>query len=257
MTSIDVRDLSYEADGTEILRGLTTGFAPGLTALLGPNGAGKTTFLRLISGFLTPSSGTVLLDGQNLAEIPIRARAQKIATVPQHEQFDYDFTVMDTVLTGRVPWKRTLESDTAQDREIAQAALQEAGIADLAQRSVMTLSGGERQRVTIARAFCQRTPVLLLDEPVSALDIRHQVGILSAVRRYVQTRDLLGIIVLHDLNLAARYADRLILMKHGEIVVEGGADEVLTRAILEDVYETEIRILRDEGEMFVLPQMRS
>lgn len=253
---LEARQLTYAVDDQEILHGISAAFDTGLTALLGPNGAGKTTLLRLLSGFLTPTGGTVLLDGRDLGEVSIRARAQQIAIVPQHERFDYDFSVMDTVLMGRVPWKRTLESDSAEDREIARAALAEAGIADLAGRPVTTLSGGERQRVSIARAFCQRTPVLLLDEPVSALDIRHQVGILSAVRRYVRDRGLVSVVVLHDLNLAARFADRLILMKHGRIVQEGTADQVLEKNILESVYETEVRILRDAGEMFVLPQIR-
>lgn len=256
MMNLEVQDLRYAAGDHEILHGISVSFGAGITALLGPNGAGKTTFLRLLSGFLAPSAGAVLLDGQDLAGIPIRKRAQEIATVPQHERFDYDFSVMDTVLMGRVPWKRTLESDNAQDKEIAQAALVEAGISDLSGRSVLTLSGGERQRVSIARAFCQRTPVLLLDEPVSALDIRHQVGILNAVRRYVEGRDLVSVIVLHDLNLAARYADRLILMKRGRIAEEGTAEEVLAQDILEAVYETEVRILHDGDEMFVLPAMR-
>ncbi|MBD5559746.1 MAG: ABC transporter ATP-binding protein [Clostridia bacterium] len=252
---INVQNLSYAASGSEILRDISASFGPGLTALLGPNGAGKTTFLRLLSGFLTPMAGRILLDGEDLHSIPVKQRAQQIAIVPQHERFDYDFSVMDIVLMGRIPWKRTLESDTAEDRQIAREALSEAGIEELAERSVLTLSGGERQRVSIARAFCQRTPALLLDEPVSALDIRHQVGILSAVRRYVRERSLLGIIVLHDLNLAAWYAGRLILMKRGQIVTEGPAEQVLEQSILEDVYETDVRILRDGEEMYVLPKL--
>lgn len=253
---LEAKDLTYAADGHEILRGVSAAFTAGLTALLGPNGAGKTTLVRLLSGFLAPSSGSVLLDGRNLSAVPIRRRAQEIAVVPQHERFDYDFSVIDTVLMGRIPWKRTLESDTPEDRQIAEQALSEAGVRELAQRSVLTLSGGERQRVSIARAFCQRTPILLLDEPVSALDIRHQVGILSAVRRYIFERDLVGVVVLHDLNLAARYADRLILMKHGRIVTAGSAEQVLVQETLESVYETAVRLIRSEGEMFVLPEMR-
>lgn len=253
---LEARELSYTADGNEILRGVSASFTKGLTALLGPNGAGKTTLIRLLSGFLAPTSGSVLLDGHNLSAISIHRRAQEIAIVPQHERFDYDFSVIDTVLMGRIPWKRTLESDTPEDRQIAEQALSEAGAEEFADRSVLTLSGGERQRVSIARAFCQRTPILLLDEPVSALDIRHQVGILSAVRRYIFERDLVGVVVLHDLNLAARYADRLILMKHGRIVTAGSAQQVLVQETLESVYETAVRVLRTEDEMFVLPEMR-
>lgn len=254
---VDAKHISYTVGAREILHDITVGFHSGITALLGPNGAGKTTFLRTLSGFLTPAAGEILIDGMNLRQMPVRDRARKIAVVAQNERFDYDFTVFDLVLMGRVPWKRSLEGDTKEDRETAQRALKEAGISGLAGRSVLTLSGGERQRMTIARAFCQDTPVLLLDEPVSALDIRHQVGILEAVRRYVVERDLLCVIVLHDLNLAAHYADRLVLMKDGRITEDGDADTVLRRDILESVYETDVRILRDEGELFVLPQMRS
>lgn len=255
--NLEARHISYAAGTREILHDVSVCFTGGLTALLGPNGAGKTTFLRTLSGFLTPASGEVLLDDVNLRKITIRDRARKIAVVAQNERFEYDFTVLDLVLMGRVPWKRSLEGDNQEDRKIAQTALQDAGISGLAGQSVLTLSGGERQRMTIARAFCQQTPVLLLDEPVSALDIRHQVGILEAVRRYVTQKGLLCIIVLHDLNLAAHYADRLILMKDGRITEDGDADSVLRQDILEAVYETDVRILRDDEELFVLPKMHS
>lgn len=252
---LKARDISFAANGKEILQSISTEFATGITALLGPNGAGKTTFLRVLSGFLSPASGEVQIDGMNIRDISIRDRARKIAVVAQNEAFEYDFSVMDLVLMGRIPWKRPLEGETKEDREEAETALREAGIMQLAARSVLTLSGGERQRMTIARAFCQKAPILLLDEPVSALDIRHQVGILEAVRRHVIERDLLCVVVLHDLNLAAHYAGRLILMKDGQIAEDGNARSVLRQDILEAVYETEVRILRDDDELFVLPRM--
>lgn len=253
---VDVKNVSYGVGDRLILDDVSLSFDRGIAALLGPNGAGKTTLLRLVSGYLAPSEGTVEIDGSPARAIPARERARKIAIVAQQEKLEYDFTVLDVVLMGRTPWKKPLEGENARDRQLAREALREAGIEDLADRSILSLSGGERQRTTIARAFCQQTPILLLDEPVSALDIRHQVGILSSVRRFALERGLLCLIVLHDLNLAARYADRIVLMQEGRVAMDGAPREVLKKDVLESVYRTSVRVLEDEGEMFVLPRMR-
>lgn len=255
MGLLEAQNVSYVAGGRTILHGITFTARPGFTALIGPNGAGKTTLLRTLSGYLRPSAGTVLLDGRPLASMSARDRARQIAVVAQSGAIDYEFSVLDIVMMGRTAWKPMFASDTQKDAEAARCALREAGAEQLQDRRITNLSGGERQRVMVARAFCQQANILLLDEPVSALDLRYQVGILDAVRRHTIEHGASCVCVLHDLNLAAHFADRIVLMADGRIAHEGNPREVLQQQILETIYKTQVRVLEDEEELLVLPQM--
>ncbi|MEV5969719.1 ABC transporter ATP-binding protein [Streptomyces sp. NPDC051921] len=213
---------------------------PGETVgLVGPNGSGKTTLLRCLYGTLAPTSGRALLDGADLHAMGPRARARRVATVPQESAAEFELTVRELVALGRSPHKRFWEGDSSADLARTDAALARVGIARLAERPYPELSGGERQRALVARALVQEPELLVLDEPTNHLDIRYQLEILSLVR-HLGTTNLLA---LHDLTLAAAYCDRLHVLKGGRVVAEGTPAEVLTPALLRDVYGVEAEVI--------------
>ena len=234
---LTIQHISFRFDGVEALRDVSLCLKQGeFVAILGPNGSGKTTLLRNMAGVLTPQSGQVLLQGRPISSFGARERARLMAWVPQGVHADLAFTALETVLMGRYAYHSRFASDTQEDIARARAALQEAGAAHYAGKKVTELSGGELQRVLVARALCQGSPILLLDEPVSNLDIRHQVDILQVIAARVQCQNALAVCVLHDLNLAAHYAHRIILMHQGQIVADGSPRQVLTASRLEAVY---------------------
>ncbi|MFC8272151.1 ABC transporter ATP-binding protein [Streptomyces sp. NPDC057271] len=236
MTELRLQRLSY---GTR-LRDADLTARPGETVgLVGPNGSGKTTLLRCVYGTLTPTSGRALLDGDDLTALGPRARARRIATVPQEGATEFELTVRELVALGRSPHKRFWEGDDASDLARAEAALARVGIAELADRPYPTLSGGERQRALVARALVQEPALLVLDEPTNHLDIRYQLEVLRLVS-HLGTTNLLA---LHDLNLAAAYCDRLYVLERGRVVAEGTPADVLTPALFRAVYGVEAEVI--------------
>lgn len=222
-----------------ILRGVSLRVERGtITALLGPNGSGKTTLVRVFARVLRPFSGQCLLDGQPYEQIPPTRFAQCVAYAPQETPPDMGFTVAELVMMGRYPHQKGFFGTSARDRAIVQQALAFAGIETLANRTLTALSGGERQRVNLARALAQEASYLLLDEPTAHLDLRHQVQILHALRQHAQSQDKGVLLVLHDLNLASAYADKVVLMSEGQIVAQGAPDSVFQPEVLEQVYHT-------------------
>lgn len=251
--TIQVKNVSYEIEQSLILDDISIVIPSGMTCIIGPNGAGKTTLLRILSGYLRPTKGSVLLDEQNISEMSIKTRAKKMALVPQNYAMEYDFSVLEIVLMGRNPHKKMFESDTPADIALARKCIQQAGISHLESRSVLGLSGGEWQRMIIARALCQQSDVLLLDEPVSNLDIKHQVGILDTVSDLVEEGKLLSICVLHELNLALNYADHIILMNQGKIFSHGSPLEVMTLENIETVYDTKVQLINQSNHLYFFP----
>ncbi|MGI5849102.1 MAG: ABC transporter ATP-binding protein [Christensenellales bacterium] len=259
MSDIIVRNISYAyLPPQKALDNVSFHIRTGsFCGIIGPNGSGKTTLLRCISGYLTPDEGGVLIDDNNISCFSVREIARRMALVQQHASLEYDFTVMDIVLTGRNPYMKRLRGETRQDYAIANSALEKAGILHLKDRIVTTLSGGEWQRMILARALCQQADILLLDEPVTGLDIRHQVTIMSAAKRLAANQGISVVCVLHDLNLAYSYCDQIVLLKNGAVFAEGEPADVLTKINLETVYETKINIIRCSGGIFILPVMSS
>ncbi|MFD3483311.1 ABC transporter ATP-binding protein [Streptomyces sp. NPDC058665] len=233
--ALRVEGLSYGVgDGRHLVDAVDLTAAPGETVgLVGPNGSGKTTLLRCVYGTLRPTHGRALLDGADLHTMTAKARARRVATVPQDGQTEFELTVREVVAMGRSPHRRFWEADTAADTALTDAALDRVGIAPLAGRAFPSLSGGERQRALVARALVQRPALFVLDEPTNHLDIRHQLEVLSLIRELGTT----NLLALHDLNLAAYYCDRLYVLKAGTVVASGTPAEVLTPALLADVYE--------------------
>ncbi|WP_406508452.1 ABC transporter ATP-binding protein [Streptomyces sp. NBC_00212] len=243
MTTLRTESLSYTTpQGRELLCGITLDAAEGETvALVGPNGSGKTTLLRCVYGTLRPTTGRVLLDGADLHAMPVKARARRIATVPQDaDAGGIELTVREIVAMGRSPHHRFWEADTAADDTLVREALARVGIADLAARPFPSLSGGERQRALVARALVQQPDVVVLDEPTNHLDIRYQLEVLSLVREL----GTVNLLALHDLNLAAYYCDRICVLAAGRIVAAGPPADVLTAELLREVYGVNAEVSR-------------
>ncbi|HEU5370242.1 MAG TPA: ABC transporter ATP-binding protein [Ktedonobacterales bacterium] len=225
-----------------------------MVALLGPNGTGKTTLLMLATGALRPQGGRVLLNGRDLRSLPRRQVAHQIAVVPQEFTTPFAFTVRELVGLGRTPYLSFLGTEKAADRQAIEEAMRATGAAALAGRIFNELSGGEKQRVVLAMALAQQPNLLLLDEPTTHLDLKYQLGVLELARRLNRERGLTILATMHDLNLTARYFQRLILFQRG-IVADGPPVEVLQSRLLSRVYEVpvEVGILRGAAHLSILP----
>jgi iron complex transport system ATP-binding protein len=222
--------------------------------VIGPNGAGKSTLLRALASLLPADAGAIFVDGAALHARSPRELARLMAYVPQNTWMDFSFTVRDVVLMGRHPHLARFAAEGDRDRLVAQHAMSDAGVHQLAHRALPTLSGGERQLVWIAKALAQEPRVLLLDEPVAALDLRHQLDVLELIRRHVDG-GIAAVAVLHDLNLAARFCDRLALMTGGRVVAVGTPAEVLTEEALCRAYRVRANVGVDPatGAVLVTP----
>jgi len=223
-----------------ILHDIHLGFAPGtLTALVGPNGAGKSTLLAVASGDVEADAGQVILHDRPIAHWKAMALARERAVMPQDHAVRFAFSVEEVVAMGRLPHA----ADPVRDAARVDQALEQAEMARLRRREVQTLSGGEAARATFARVLAQDTPLLLLDEPTAALDLRHQERTLRTVRGLADEGACV-IVVLHDLNLAAGYANRIVLLEQGRVAADGTPDQVLTREHIELVYQQSVVVLR-------------
>lgn len=222
------------------------------TALLGPNGAGKSTLLRLLSGWYKPDSGTIELLGQNIRSISRRSLARQLAIVEQIQSYSTDITVRELIALGRLPHQGLLGGASPADNSAVEKALQQGGLQDMAQRPLSQLSGGERQRARLAMALAQEAPVLALDEPTTHLDIRHQLELLTLLSE-LQQHGLTVLSVLHDINLAALFCDKLILLKEGRVLTSGSVNDVLTEENIEQLYDCKAVIY--PHPLYGLPQV--
>jgi iron complex transport system ATP-binding protein len=216
-----------------------------IIGLVGPNGSGKTTVLRGLAGLLEPVSGTARINGKNAAHMDKQLRARMVGWVPQQESSAWPLTVQEVVRLGRAPHRGWFMPFTAADGEIVDQSLDRADLLPLKHRLVTKLSGGEFQRVLIARVLAQEPQVLLLDEPTTSLDIQHQIQVLDLVRSLVHEKGLSIVMAIHDLNLAARYCDQLVLLNNGRQVSAGSPEDVLTPENFKTVFGVEARLYRD------------
>jgi iron complex transport system ATP-binding protein len=238
---LEVRDLTCAYDGRAVLEDLCLATRPGqVLALVGPNGVGKSTLLRAMARLLRPQQGSVLLAERDLWHTSPQEVARRLALAPQSNGAGWPITVGEMVALARAPHRGWLLPLTARDREAVQQALEQTGLMHLRDRRLTELSGGERQRAVLARVLAQEPQVLLLDEPTSHLDLKYQSQILGLVQELAHRRELTVVVSLHDLNLAALYADRLALLCEGQLLAVGSAAEVLTPARLSHVYGVEI-----------------
>ena len=256
--AIDVSGLTFGYGAEPAVREVSFSVRRGeFLGIIGPNGSGKSTLLRLMSGVRRPWSGTVTLDGRSLAHYKRRELSRKVAVVPQETSIDFPYSVLEVVLFGRTPHLGGFAFEGERDLEAARRAMERTDVSHLAGRAITELSGGERQRVILARALAQETSILLLDEPGAFLDIRHEVETYDLLRE-LQRDGMTMVSVLHDLNLAALYCERLVLLDGGKVACLGTPEEVMTYPTLTRVYGTEIYVSMNDitGALNVLPLNR-
>ncbi|GAB3921478.1 ABC transporter ATP-binding protein [Kribbella albertanoniae] len=229
-----------------------------LTMIVGPNACGKSTLLRSLARLLAPNHGSVVLDGQDISRYPSKEVARRLGLLPQTSIAPDGITVADLVARGRFPHQKFLRQWSTDDDVAVTAALERTNTADLASRFVDELSGGQRQRVWLAMALAQETPLLLLDEPTTYLDIAHQVEVLDLCAELQESGERTVVVVLHELNLAARYATHLIAMRAGQVVAQGAPKEIVTPELIESVYHLRCSIIDDPetGTPLVVPAAR-
>lgn len=241
---LKIQNLSVQYGSRQILRHLSLDVQSGeVLALIGPNGAGKSTLIRAASGVI-PYAGYVRANGDDFSSLSPMQRAKYIATVPQAVSLPPAFTVWETVLLGRTPYLGFLGQPSESDEKVVRQSLQRVSALPFAERRVGELSGGEQQRILLARALCQSTPILLLDEPTAHLDLQYQVGMLELVSDLAHKDNLAVLIALHDLNLAAHYADRIALMVAGNITAMGKPKEVLQPELIAEAYCLPVQVVK-------------
>jgi len=226
-----------------------------LAVLLGPNGSGKTTLFKCIAGLWRPGAGRVMFDGRDIMQMSHKERAAMLAVVPQDHVPPFPYSVFEAVLMGRTPHVGLYAAPSAGDEETAHGALEAVGIVHLAERPYTRISGGERQLVLIARALAQEAPLLLLDEPTSHLDFRNQHLVLETVRRVAADKELTVLMTLHDPNLAAWFAHRVIMLKEGAITAEGEPGLVLTEANLGHLYGISVGVAQAGERQLIFPRL--
>lgn len=249
-----VKDLRFSYNGREVIRGLTISAEQGsFLGILGPNGSGKTTLVKLMTGVLKPSSGLIEIVGEPIEQWNPRRMARTVAVVPQATHVAFPFTALEIVLMGRAPHLGGLAIEGQQDLEIARTAMEMTVVWEFRRRTMQELSGGEAQRVIVARALAQKPRILLLDEPTVHLDIKHQIAVMQLLRELNRNEEMTVIIVSHDLNLIARYTDRVVLLKQGTVHADGTPAEVFTADNIRAVYEANVEILSVQGRPGIFP----
>jgi iron complex transport system ATP-binding protein len=252
-------ELTLRYDRRTVAEGLSVDIPDhSFTVVVGPNACGKSTLLRALSRTLRPAAGTVLLDGRDIGSVPARRVARTLGLLPQSSIAPDGITVAELVARGRYPHQGLLRQWSPQDERVVTGSMAATGVGELADRPVDELSGGQRQRVWIAMALAQQTPLLLLDEPTTYLDIAHQIEVLDLCARLHEEEGRTLVAVLHDLNQAARYATHLIAMREGRVVAAGPPAEVVTAELVEHVFGLPCRVVDDPetGTPLVVPAAR-
>ena len=253
---IEARQLSFAYSVTPVVIDVSLELPRGAMAtVIGANGSGKSTLIRLLAGLLEPATGEVVFDGAPLSTLPARERAKRIAYVSQSSATVFPFKALEVVLTGRSPYGGRFRFESARDEQIAMSALDALDAAHLATRDITELSGGERQLVTVARALAQEPEVMLLDEPASALDLKHRTQLTRALRRLRDERGITVLMITHDLMLLDAAADLIFAMKRGRLVASGEPEAVLKDSVLGEIYDTSVRTLRSNGRTFVWSEL--
>ncbi|ECL0113426.1 ABC transporter ATP-binding protein [Listeria monocytogenes] len=256
---MEVRDVNFSYNGTDaILKNVSFTIQKNkINTIVGPNGSGKSTLLEILARLLSPNSGDVLLEGKSIFEWKAKEFAQNVAIVHQSNVLPNELMVKELLYFGRLPYKNWRMTRTKEDDLAVERALMQTELTEKAEKFVDSLSGGERQRVFIATALVQDTPILLLDEPTTFLDMYFQLEILELVKRLNQEENLTIVMILHDLNQALRYSDHLIVMKNGEVVAKGEPEELLTTDLIAETYGVVADVLNDANNgKYIVPQRR-
>ena len=244
MTQLSTKNLDLGYGGAPVLKDITLDIPDGqITAVVGPNACGKSTLLRCLARLIKPMRGEALLDGTPIHKLNTKAVARRIALLPQSAEAPAGMRVIDLVARGRTPHQTPLQQWSTKDEEVVTRALAQVGLSEEADRPVNDLSGGQRQRAWIAMVLAQDTGILLLDEPTTFLDLHYQIETLKLVRALQQDRQLTVVMVLHDINLAARFADHIVALRGGSIICQGAPIEVVTEAMIEAVYNLKSQVV--------------
>jgi iron complex transport system ATP-binding protein len=221
--------------------------------IIGPNGAGKTTLVETVAGLRKPSEGSVSISGTSLADMNERERAQVVSLVPQHPEIPAGMTVKEYVALGRSAYHGLLRAPSPRDHQIVDTVFERLSLQEFAERDVVTLSGGERQRMVLGRALAQSTGAIVLDEPITGLDLRHQMELLELLKSQVEESGLTIVATMHDLTLAGQFADRLVLLNEGVVALDGPAGEVVRSRELAECYGMRLRVVDVDGADVVVP----
>ena len=248
---IDIDGVGFSYSSTPVLKDVTASIeGPGFVSILGPNGVGKSTLIHCINKILTPTGGTVFIDGADVKGISIKDLAKEVGYVPYSANDTFPLSVVDTVLMGRHPHSKW--GSLNDDLDMVYSTLSLLGISDLAMRPFNELSAGQHQKVMLARGLVQEPKILLLDEPTSNLDVRHQIGVAKMLRKLAIEKNILVIMICHDINIAAKYSDKIILLSGGSIFAMGTPAEVITKENLKEVYGVFSEIVDDDGAPHVI-----
>ncbi|OQY40733.1 MAG: hypothetical protein B6229_00975 [Spirochaetaceae bacterium 4572_7] len=245
--SFIIDDLSFSYGHKLILNSINAEFTPGEVSIIaGPNGSGKTTMIRVIMGLLNQKKKSVFIDGKDIQSIPILERAKKIGYVAQHTDHDFDFTVLEVVNMGRYPYKK--DWNPKRDLQASYKAMELTDTITFKNRSITTLSGGELQRVLLARALAVEPKYLVLDEPSSNLDISHNNEMMRLIKNITRNLNITTVMVLHDLNSILHFADKVLMLKNGELLLSGSVHNILTPKNIMDIYGVKSQIITDTNE---------
>lgn len=246
MSQVEMRGVSFSYGAAPLFQDLSLRLTAGkVTSLIGANGSGKSTLLRLLARLLRPGSGSIFLDGRDVAEIPARQLAQKLSILPQNPEAPEDLRVGELVLLGRFPHRRPWGGATRRDRDVVAHSLERCGLSALADRTLGTLSGGQRQLAWIAMALAQETGTILLDEPTASLDAAHALEVLDLLQSLSVKEAHTVVLALHEINLAARYSDELIAIARDGVILKGPPREVLTAETMREVFGVDAEVLQD------------
>jgi len=239
---LKIENLNFEIDNTKILKNINFNIKKGeFVGVIGPNGCGKSTLLKNIYNILTPTNGSIFIDNTSIENFSPKELAKKISTLTQHSGGDFDFSIVDIVLMGRYAHSSMFSSTSKKDLKIAKGALDKVGLSNFENRSFLSLSGGEQQRVMIARAIAGENDFFILDEPTNHLDIRYQLEIMDIMK----SLDITMFSAIHDMNIAATYCDKLILLEDGKIIAIGTPDEVLSKKNFRNVFGVEVYLSKN------------
>jgi iron complex transport system ATP-binding protein len=254
VSTVEIDNLSVRAGSATLISDVSLNVEAGTwCTIIGPNGAGKTTLVETVAGLRRASKGTVSISGELVGSMNERERAKRVALVPQHPTVPSGMSVRDYVALGRTPYHGLLRAPSAVDQRAVDSVLTRLSLDEFSRRDVITLSGGERQRMVLARALAQSTMVMVLDEPITGLDLRHQMTMLELLQKEVHECGLTVLATLHDLTLAGQFADRLVLLNHGKVVLDGPSSEVVRSEELAACYEMKLRVVEVDGADVVIP----
>lgn len=253
---IEIKNLYYKLDKKQILKDINLTFEEGkVYGIIGPNGAGKSTILKHIMRIIEPKKDTIFINNQDIIKAKTKEYSKKVSFVFQENVRDVEFTVEEVIMMGRYCYMEWLGNITDDDKKIVNEIIEELNLQEFKDRYISTLSGGEAQKVFIGRALAQNTPIILLDEPTSMLDIHNSIEIMNLIMGIKEKYNLTVIMVLHDLNVAFSYCDHITLLKNGEVVLQGENQQVIENDVLKEVYNNKIMVIEENNRRYIIPKI--